>query len=1106
MIFVVLLHSACAGCGGGSGGPGGSPPPPPTPAQDFSISVSSNAINLQQGTTSSALTVSVKGQNGFTASVQVSLSGLPKGVQTNPPGPFSLAVNSSAPVVLGAALTAPTGNFIVTVAGISGNLSHSTTLTLTLQAAVMVSSSRTAYVRTDAIPSLDVPPGELRHRHLAYDFANKHLFVANRAGNCVDVFSTVDQSRLARINVPAATSADLSADGTTVWVGTAIEQIVAIDAVALQIRNRYAIAGLSPIPNTIFDRPIEVLTFSNGKEAVRLRQPDSSEALLALWDSGGNTPTNLTPAAPPLFQNGVGPMARTGDHNKLLVAANDSSGEIGVFDGNGAIVAGPQTLGAGTIPLVAANLDGSRFAVVFTLNGITQILLLDGGLLPAGTHVTSAVHGITFSRDGAFLYVSENVGVPPVITVLDGHDLHAIGQVPDPAIQDVRSEIEEGDEVQLLFAAANRGVSFIDASMPGTLPATAPAFADAPSAQPAEGTIVGGAAVTLFGQNFEPTAQVRFGTQLAPAASVSGGTQIATDSPASVVNGGVNLSTFFPSGWLAITPDAFSYGPQILEVLPNAAAKGGGNIVQIYGYGFGSDASRIRVSVGGASATVQSVGNVTSLAASLGLDVTFPFSLERITLQTPSGAAGEADLSVASPAGSVSMAKFFQYLQSVQVFPKAGLFKFALYDQDRQRVYLSATDHVDVFDLKTSQWLFPPTQAFEPSGLLPPGGPPPNAGLRGLALTPDDMQLVVADFGAQNVYLLNPDPSMPGGPGSGTTVFVGGVSGFLNSGPARVAATSAQTVFVGLSGEGGGSGGCSACLNQMNLTVSPPTVQPAPQPQVASLTGAPLLQASASGNRVYFAFTNAPGGPLAAWDAATPNQFTTLTAHDAALDLANAADGSMFAARANGTTEIRGQDFTLFGTPATVEREGIPSRVNVPGITLHPSGALVYQPFLTGSPPAAPPATGIRGGIDILDAHSGELRLRIFLPEPLAMLSSDVDGLHGGFLAVDENGQRLFALTTSGLTVVQLANVPLGIGSISPSSSPAAGGTSITIRGSGFQSGIQGTIGGKTAVVTFTDMNTLTLTTPALNAGSQQIVLTNPDGETVSLDAAFLAN
>jgi hypothetical protein len=1050
-----------------------------------------------QGATTSALSISVNGQNGFSGVVQMTLGGLPAGVLSNPASPFTVPANTSAPVVLGAAANAPTGNFNVTVQGISNALSHSANLALVVQNGIFSGLPRTTYVKTDSVPAMDDPPGEPRHRRIAYDSVNKHLFVANRARNRVEVFSTADQTRAAQISVPGASSADLSADGSTVWVGTSLEEIVAIDTPSLQIRNRYAI---SPIPNVNFDRPIEVLALSNGKEAVRLRQPNFSKALLALWDPGGNVLTDLTPTAAQLFQNGLGAMARTGDHAKILVAANDASGEIGVFDANGNVVAGPHTLSSGTISLVTANTDGSRFAVVFTLNGNTQILLLDAALNQVALRATTSVQGMAFSRDGNFLYVSENASGPPVITVLDGHDLHVIGQIADVAIQGGRSEIEEGDETQLLFGVANRGVSFIGASKPGTLPAVAPVFAAAPSAQPSEGAFVGGTAAVLGGQNFEATAQVRFGTQNATIASVTGASQIQTASPPSVVNGAVNLTAYFPSGWLAIAPDAFSYGAQISEILPNAGAKGGGDTVQIYGYGFGSDVGKITVNIGGANTMVQKVENVAALAASLGLDATYPFSLERITLQAPSGTPGKANVTVTSPAGTTMLAKSFQYLNSVQVFAKPALHKFVIYDQGRQRVYLSSTDHVDVFDLKTGQWLFPPAQPFGPSGLIPPGGPPPSAAIRGLSMTPDGSQLVAADFGAQNVYLLNPDPSVPGGSGSGTTVVVGGVAGFLNSGPARVVATSAQTVFVGLSGEGGGSGTCNPCLGQLNLTANPPTIQlPAPQPQVSSLTGAPLLQASGVGDRVYFTFTNAPGGPLASWDAATPNQFTTFPAQEQSADLAAAADGTMFAMRANGTTEIRGVNLTLAGTPAMAELEQIPGRVAVPGIALHPSGALVYQPFL------APSATGIQGGVDIVDAHSGQLRLRIFLPEPLAMLSSDIDGLHGGFLAVDENGQRLFALTTSGLTTVQLANVPLGIGSVMPGSGPAAGGTTITIRGSGFQSGIQVTIGGKAAAANVKDMNTVTVVAPTLSPGTQQIVITNPDGESVSLDAAFLA-
>src|SRR5712692_8234070 len=173
---------------------------------------------------------------------------------------------------------------------------------------------------------------------------------------------------------------------------------------------------------------------------------------------------------------------------------------------------------------------------------------------------------------------------------------------------------------------------------------------------------------------------------------------------------------------------------------------------------------------------------------------------------------------------------------------------------------------------------------------------------------------------------------------------------------------------------------------------------------------------------------------------------------------------------------------------------------------MHPTVEKKYQPFLTGPAPAAPPATGIQGGVDILDAHTGRLRLRLFLPEPLAMLSTDINALHGVFLAVDENGQRIFALTTSGLALVQLANVPLSIGAISPASAAASGGATLAIRGSGFQSGATVTIGGKSAAATFVDINTLTVTTPPLTTGPQQILTTKPNGETATLDAAFTAN
>lgn len=1080
------LVSLFSGCGGGSpGAPVQTPPPLP----DFSLNFSASSVAVAQGRTSPPVTLNVVGSNNFSGAVQVTLSGLPSGVTTSPATPFSVNAGGATILLFGATASTPVGSFTVSAQASSGNLSHTAAISLSVQNGVVSTLPRTTYRRTDAVTSLDDPAGEPHHRHLVYDSANKHVFVANRALSRVDVLSSIDGSNVASISVPGASSADLSTDDKTVWVGTITNMAAAVDTASLQVRLSTAIPPVQPLPNTTFDRPEEIATLSSGKLAVRLRQAAGPQALLAIWDPSSNSLTNLTATVPGLFQNGAGVIARTGNHSRLFVAANDSSGEIAVLDANGVVIGGPVTLGSGTVLLAAANGDGSRFAVAFSGGGATQIKLLDGGLNVLNSYASVGPAGLVFSPDSQQFYLAENISGAPVLTVLGGSDFHLIGRAPDAAIQGTRSEIEDGDETGMVFGLANRGVSFVDAAHPGALPSIAPSFAAAPVAQPSEGPSVGGTFTILFGQNFEPTAQAKIGTQPAGSVQVSGAQQIQLTTPPNAVSGAANVTAYFPSGWLTVAPDAFSYGPQIREILPNAGSKAGGDLVAIYGYGFGADPAKILVKIGAATALVQKVETVPVFASSAGFDPSYPFPLERLTVQTPPGTPGAGDVSVNSPAGVAVLARGFQYLQDVHTYTKAGFYKFLLYDRARQWIYLSNIDHVDVFDLAAAQ--------FRPA-IQPPGGPPPNAQLRGLALTPDDSLLAIADFGAQSVYLMNPDS------GTGTATFVGGVAGFANSGPARVAATGAQTIFVSLSAEGA-VGGCSTCLAQMDVSASPATVQIAPEPQVSALAGSALLQASADGSHVFFSFAKAPGGPLAVWDASLPGQFSTTLANTGASDLAVAADATQFVLTQGGSAEVRDPGFHLTGAPSASELERIPSRTDVPGVAMHPTGALVYRPSLIGVPPASLPITGVQGGVDIDDAHTGQLRLRIVLPEPFAMLAADSDALHADFSAIDETGQRLFALTASGLTVVQLASVPLGIGSLAPASGPASGGTTVTIHGSGFQAKTTVKIGGSPAAVTFKDMNTLTFVTPALVAGSQQIVLTNPGGETYSLDAAFLA-
>ncbi|HWT87373.1 MAG TPA: IPT/TIG domain-containing protein [Candidatus Angelobacter sp.] len=1073
-----------AGCGGG-----GQSFVEPPPAPDFSFSFSATAITVAQGSTSNAVTVSVTPKNGFAGQVQVSMTGLPAGVTANPTSPFTVSIGSDISLLFSASGSAAPASLNLTATATSGNLTHTSSLGLTVQSSAVSPLSRSNYVRTDSVAALDAPPGEPHYRHLALDSVRQRLFIANRARNLVEVISVPDGLKIAEIAAPGATSADLSIDGKTVWIGSVTQAIYELDAAALQTRAIHGIASLAPLPAAPFERPEEVLAMSTGKAFVRMRQAATTESLLAFWDPSTNSMTNLTSLAPQIFQNGLGVMAKSVDGTRLLVAAADSSGELALFDAGGSLIAGPMTVGGGSISYAATNSNATRYALIFVTPGNTQVLLFDSALNPIGTYSAATPTGIVFSADGSSVYVNEQFGGGFVVSQLDGNNLHFVTRFADVSAASVPSRLEATDSSKLLYGLANRGISFIDAAVPASLSQSAPSFSSAPVAQPSTGPNSGGTLTVVTGANFESGAAIQFGAQTATVQS-TGATQIHAASPASAASGAVNVSAFFPDGWTTFAPDAFSYGPQILKVLPDTGNKNGNDKIQIYGYGFGTDSSKLTVKIGGASATVQSIDQIPAIAHSLALDSTFPFPLERLTLLTSPGA-GVVDISVASPSGSVTLKNGFSYLQSQQVFAKAGFYKFLQYDSSRQRVYLSGIDHVDVFDLASSQFLAP---------IQPPGGPPPNAGLRGLALTPDNSRLVVADFGAQSIYLINPDTS------SGSASFVGGIPGYVNSGPSRVAATSAQTVFVGMSVEGGTQSGCSACLAQMDVSAFPPTIAPATQPEISFLTGSPLLQADASGDHVYLTFASAPGGPIAVWNAASPAQFQTVTANASTIDVAVSQDGNAFAVREPSRFSIRGADLNVFGANAVGELERIPLRTEVPGAAMHPSGALLYVPFLTGPAPILPPATNLTGGVDIFDARTGTLRRRIFLPEPFAMLSTDTDGQHGSFLTIDENGQRLFALTSSGLSVLQLAAVPLGIGSLLPANGPVAGGTSVTLRGSGFQSGTRVTLGAKAVSVTFKDMNTLTFTTPSLAAGAQQLAVTNPNGESVSLDAAFIPN
>ena len=99
------------------------------------------------------------------------------------------------------------------------------------------------------------------------------------------------------------------------------------------------------------------------------------------------------------------------------------------------------------------------------------------------------------------------------------------------------------------------------------------------------------------------------------------------------------------------------------------------------------------------------------------------------------------------------------------------------------------------------------------------------------------------------------------------------------------------------------------------------------------------------------------------------------------------------------------------------------------------------------------------------------------------------------------NGQS--ATRTGGFTYTAPATAPT-LTSVSPTSGPTAGGTTITLTGTNFVSGATVRVGGTAATnVAFVSATQLTARTPAGTAGARDVQVTNPNGQSATRTGGF---
>ncbi|MGA8677593.1 MAG: IPT/TIG domain-containing protein, partial [Candidatus Acidiferrales bacterium] len=712
--------------------------------------------------------------------------------------------------------------------------------------------------------------------------------------------------------------------------------------------------------------------------------------------------------------------------------------------------------------LAAANPAGTQF-VLFEGPGLifidTQFNVLGQIPLNVASPQAQQPTGLVYSPDGTRLYMV-TPGPVAIITTIDATNFTILGTAPgysngSPVVLSTVENPLAADGTGLVIGSAVGGLVFDDSTDFQTL-SNPTIISDGGLITPSEGPVPGGTVTTVTWASTGVPDQW-FGSQLAATENLSDPELQATSPPATAA-GVVNVKIIDSAGLMTMFPQSFTYGSVPLLTAPLASAPGGNVGADIYGFGFSVDTAGAtqEITIGtGSAKTIRG----TQLQG---------FPVQDLTLNVPAGSPGLVDIVVKSPTGTATYPKGFRYLTSVTDYSSSDTFSAVLYDSTRQQLYLNAGDHIDIFSLTSNSFGTP---------ITPPSLSGPRQ-LQGMALTPDGSELIVGNFSDDSVSIINPD-----NPTTAKVVQIAPPIGpdALPEGPHAVATTSKGTVFIDIGTTSVLSGG-GGMIYELNLT----TLIATPRndlPFSVQVAGEPMSQ-SGDGTKVFITTPNDSGGYVMMWSATTDSW----QAHNIGgvyelffNDVAAARDGNVFAINNAGDSYFA---FPMFFDPQLNQTsqlgiESLFAAVNQPGMAVHDSGALLYS------------STDL--GVDIIDVRHGGLAERILLNEQDTFLSDS--------LAIDDPGQKIFLITSAGLTIIDLDAVPLSIGSMTPSS--GSSGTVVQVRGSGFQSGTTVAFNGTPAAVKLTDADTMQVTVPTITSGPAQIVLSNPDGTSYKLDDAF---
>ena len=974
-IFTLLVGMTA--CGSGGGGASGSHPIP-----DFTLSVSPTNQSVNAGGQAS-ISLSATGINGFSSQISVQVSGVPAGVTVSPSN-LTLAPGTPQQVTFTARTDAVSLNGTVTFTGGAGLFIHTSQLALAVNGFSSDVPLRTRYRRTDATTEYFL---WLNQHWILYHASTGRYFMADTSSNQVQVVDAVSQQKIATIPVPGAFGMDDTPDHRTIYVGTQLGDVYAIDPFAMIVTQRYIGSEIGPTGyltssvQVLADGRLALIGPYNGVDgtsSIAVWNPsDNSLTVYGAYGGQGTEPCDL-------FTN-FGGFTRTVDRSHILLGTYGSD-RCALDPSNGTYV---TSAGGQNSTLMFPTPDG-RYIILPSYYPFMGAVVLDAHTLATVAQFptmgdTGSDAAFVISPDSKTLYVPSQsiiyaydiasgqlVGWPPNLHVPTLSGGVAFGPPFGPNLQAT-------DGSGVFAGPMEEGIAFVDLSVLNAGP-VGTQFADGELIT-ATGPSSGGTATQWRAPGvLAPLSYVYFGLQQATAISYSSDNIFATSPPGNA--GPVDVYTFVADGGMQVLPEAFSYGPTILEVTPNTATAEGGGTGSIYGYGFGPTNSGtipagLQVAINGVATQVTAFSGCAYPVSPA------PFPLQSIAYVIPAGVSGTAvDVSVTTSAGSATAAGALTYLGPIQQFhlPGATLAQ-GIYDPHRDVYYFTDATEVRVFSRSQRQWL-----ASIP--ITPPPGTTEN--LWGIALSPDGSKLAVSDATAGAIYVL--DPSNP----ASVQTFIVGSRGFYISNPCGLAISDAGNVYYMVFGPDINGGidqffkldTNTGDIHDYGLDGPGRNWEDAYlRNAITSDNAAVFLDEDGEVFRIDTAtdqWSYAPDGfgcCYGNYELALSSNQTQLTATDYIYD-----------------SDLNGESYYALN-----DREVL-NIAYVYGAKLSPDGRLLFQPSLNG--------------IDVLDGSLGNLRTRISLP---VALSPNYDAL-----VIDTSDNVLIAITGQqgdGIAIIDLTSI-----------------------------------------------------------------------------------